>query len=162
MPVFRVCNGGMCMCVCVCVCVCVMNRHGLRSLLIDRVSPLMTLATGTAFYRLGPYVAHTLAMLGLDSSSALFPVAFYTATDVLHTLPTVPLRNSAIHRVLEEKPIEGVCLRLRSGPESVSRWVCVHAPFAHIQKLCCHVTKEAQDEPMMATHTHTHTQHSNG
>ena len=65
---------------------------------------------------------HATQIVAIESGNPLFYPAFWAATDVIHSLPTMPLRNSAVHRILEEKPIEGVCLRLRSGPETVSRY----------------------------------------
>lgn len=96
-------------------------RHGLRNLLIDNISPLMNVAIGCAYYRLAPWAANLLLMVGMDKGNPLHNVAFFATTDVMHALPTMPLCNSAIHRILDEKPVQGVCVRLRSGPETVSR-----------------------------------------
>jgi hypothetical protein len=97
--------------------------HGIRNVLIDYLTPVVAILIGCPYYRLGPWMAHSLQLLGVDRANPLHDVAFFAATDILYALPTMPLCNSATHRILEEKPIEGVCLRLRSGPEVVSRSV---------------------------------------
>eukprot|EP00035_Acanthoeca_spectabilis_P038422 m.52929 g.52929 ORF g.52929 m.52929 type:complete len:393 (+) comp9133_c0_seq1:220-1398(+) len=104
--------------------------HGLRNLLIDNISPLMNVAIGCAYYRLAPWAANLLLMVGMDKGNPLHNVAFFATTDVMHALPTMPLCNSAIHRILDEKPVQGVCVRIRSGPETVSRTAAEHLDSA--------------------------------
>mmetsp|Transcript_29877 Transcript_29877/g.89332 ORF Transcript_29877/g.89332 Transcript_29877/m.89332 type:complete len:326 (+) Transcript_29877:232-1209(+) len=90
----------------------------------------MNVAAGFAYYRLGPWMSHSLQLMGLTPQNPFHRIVFFAATDVLHSVPTLPLRNSATHRILEAKPIEGVCLRLRSGPEAVSRTAAEHLDSA--------------------------------